>query len=225
MNSWFSEKMAVTAPFPVISLAYPDITCAQSEAREVENRVARESEPVQPAGPSLAEIQEMITRARAEAAAETERRIRQEFEERSRREAEKIKQTIDHFLQDRKQYFAKVEAEIVHLSLAIAAKILHREAQVDPLLVATLVRIAVENMHEGSNVSVRVVPSEAEKWRPLFANTINGSKVTVIEDAELTTGDCILETDIGSANFSIDAQLKEVEQGFFDLLAQRPLSE
>jgi len=30
--------------------------------------------------------------------------------------------------------------------------------------------------------------------------------------------DCILETDLGSANFSIDAQMKEIEQGFFDLL-------
>jgi len=34
--------------------------------------------------------------------------------------------------------------------------------------------------------------------------------------------DCVLETDVGSASFSIEAQLKEVEQGFFDLLAQRP---
>ena len=39
----------------------------------------------------------------------------------------------------------------------------------------------------------------------------------------LPAGDCILETDMGSANFGIDAQLKEVEQGFFDLLAQRPV--
>jgi flagellar assembly protein FliH len=38
----------------------------------------------------------------------------------------------------------------------------------------------------------------------------------------MVAGDCILETEMGSANFSIEAQLKEVEQGFFDLLAQRP---
>jgi flagellar assembly protein FliH len=45
----------------------------------------------------------------------------------------------------------------------------------------------------------------------------------VIEDAHLGPEDCILETDLGSANFSIDAQMKEIEQGFFDLLAQRPV--
>jgi flagellar assembly protein FliH len=34
----------------------------------------------------------------------------------------------------------------------------------------------------------------------------------------------VLQTELGSANFSLDAQLKEVEQGFFDLLALRPAS-
>ena len=29
----------------------------------------------------------------------------------------------------------------------------------------------------------------------------------------------MLETELGSANFGLDTQLKEVEQGFFDLLA------
>ena len=39
----------------------------------------------------------------------------------------------------------------------------------------------------------------------------------------LSDHDCILETELGSANFGLDTQLKEVEQGFFDLLALRPV--
>ena len=111
---------------------------------------------------------------------------------------------------------------MVHLALAIAAKILHREAQVDPLLVAALVRVAIEKLHDCSTVSVRVPPAKSEKWRAFLANPVNGSTIAVVEDSQLGPDDCILETDLGSANFSIDAQLKEVEQGFFDLLAQRP---
>ena len=42
------------------------------------------------------------------------------------------------------------------------------------------------------------------------------------EDAQLSDQDCVLETELGTANFGLDAQLKEVEQGFFDLLALRP---
>jgi flagellar assembly protein FliH len=55
-----------------------------------------------------------------------------------------------------------------------------------------------------------------------MANPLNGSTIAIVEDPHLGSDDCILETDVGSANFSIEAQLKEVEQGFFDLLAQRP---
>jgi len=89
-------------------------------------------------------------------------------------------------------------------------------------LVAALVRVAVDKLHDGSSVSVRVFPEKAAKWREYLANPLNGSVIAIIEDTNLAPDDCILETDLGSANFSIDAQLKEVEQGFFDLLAQRP---
>jgi flagellar assembly protein FliH len=81
----------------------------------------------------------------------------------------------------------------------------------------------VDRLHDGSVVSVRVAPQKAEKWREFLANPLNGSTITIVEDVHLEPEDCVLETDLGSANFSIEAQLKEVEQGFFDLLAQRPL--
>jgi flagellar biosynthesis/type III secretory pathway protein FliH len=48
------------------------------------------------------------------------------------------------------------------------------------------------------------------------------SHVEVTEDSQLGEHDCLLETELGTANFGLDTQLKEVEQGFFDLLALRP---
>jgi len=48
------------------------------------------------------------------------------------------------------------------------------------------------------------------------------SRVEVIADDKLSDLDCVVETELGSANFGLDTQLKEVERGFFDLLALRP---
>ena len=90
------------------------------------------------------------------------------------------------------------------------------------MLVAALVRVAVDKLHDGSSVTVRVSPAQAGKWAKYLADPLNGSSIAVVEDTHLGPEDCILETDLGSANFSIDAQMKEIEQGFFDLLAQRP---
>ncbi len=172
------------------------------------------------------ELQDRLDLARAEAAASTENRLRHEFEVRSRAEAAKIATAVQCFERERKEYFARVESEVVKLALSIAAKILHRESQVDPTLVAALVQIAVGQLRDGSAVSLRVRPEEAARWRAHLAQLTSVQKVelTVIEDPEVALDDCILSTELGSANFSIAAQLKEVEQGFLDVLAQRPPS-
>jgi len=226
MSISFNEAAKHAFPAPVTSYLYRDmgapVATPVKESKLADCGAGQEKEQQASPGQSAQEIKDRLNRARLEAVAETEKRLREEYEARSAREATKIRQALDLFAAERKSYFSRVESEVVHLALAIAAKILHREAQVDPLLVVALVRVAVEKLHDGSSVSVRSSPVNAEKWREYLANPVNGSTIAFIEDGNLSPDECILETDLGSANFSIDAQLKEVEQGFFDLLAQRP---
>jgi flagellar assembly protein FliH len=170
------------------------------------------------------ELAERIKRERAEAVAQTEQRLRQEYEQKLLTVRASVASAISGFEAQRTEYFARVEAEIVQLALAIAAKILHRESQVDPMIVAALVRMAVDKMREGSKVTVRVDPGRVAKWRAYFASLSAAARVEVVEDTALTENDCLLETELGTTNFGLDTQLKEVEQGFFDLLALRPVS-
>ena len=44
----------------------------------------------------------------------------------------------------------------------------------------------------------------------------------IVGDPGLQPGECTLETELGSTHLSLDTQLKEIEQGFMDLLEQRP---
>jgi flagellar assembly protein FliH len=225
-NFSFDDLANTTFPFPVSSYMYRDtgvpVLTNVKETRQVQ-APAQESD--QRANPSLSvkEIDRLLDAARDEAVAETTKRLAKEYEAKLEANTAKIRETVEQFKAERKSYFSRVEAEVVQLALAIASKVLHREAQVDPMLVAALVRVAVDKLHDGSNVSVRVSPAQAEKWTAYLANPLNGSTIAVIEDTHLGPDDCILETDLGSANFSIDAQMKEIEQGFFDLLAQKPV--
>lgn len=215
-----SSNAAARRLFPVSSLLYRDVAeplpPIEPEAPEETAKAAAA------AGPSEQEVEARVASARAEAIAETTRRFSEQLEhERSERLA-KVLAAIESFEQQSREYFDKVESDVVHLALAIAAKILHREAQVDPMLVAGLVRYAIEQLHDGSTVTVRVAPAKAAIYRTFLTNTTNGSMVSVVADDNLAEEDCILETDLGSANFSIDSQLKEIERGFFDLIAHRP---
>jgi len=173
---------------------------------------------------SEAEFAERIRRERADAAQQAEARLRQEFEQKLKAAQAPIAEAVASFSQQRTEYFARVEAEVVQLALAIAAKILHREAQVDPMLVASLVRVAIDKLREGTAVTVRVGLGRAPRWKDYFARQTMEARITVVEDPSLSDNDCLLETELGVANFGLDTQLKEVEQGFFDLLALKPVN-
>jgi flagellar assembly protein FliH len=71
-------------------------------------------------------------------------------------------------------------------------------------------------------VTIRVGRGRGESWKKYFAAIPSMAHVEIAEDEQLSDQDCVLETELGSANFGLDSQLKEVEQGFFDLLALRP---
>jgi flagellar assembly protein FliH len=46
--------------------------------------------------------------------------------------------------------------------------------------------------------------------------------VDVKPNPALGANQCVLETELGTTELGIETQLKEIEKGFFDLLAQRP---
>src|ERR1700728_168641 len=156
-----SAEYAAGAPVPITSLQYRDISSrrgknhpAQDEANPepAEEASKKESDP----GVAEALLIARIEREIAEAVTAAEQRLRQEYEQKLVAARAPITALIAGFEEQRSEYFANVEGEIVQLALSIAAKILHREAQVDPMLLAALVRLAVERLREGSTVTVRV---------------------------------------------------------------------
>jgi flagellar assembly protein FliH len=218
MSSLFSDVLSYI-PTEIAAFAYRDIDEHAFQATTLE---PHEDVQAGHSGPSTDEIAAMVEHARAEAEADAEQRTRTEYDARSQRNDEQIRHALNQFAHERSSYFARVEAEVIRLSLAIARRILHREAQVDPLIVATLVRVAAEKLEAASSVVVHVCPSECDRWREYLADLTDKMNLTLAPDPTLEPGDCTLETEMGSTDLGIDAQLKEVEKGFFDLLAQRP---
>ncbi|MGB6742742.1 MAG: FliH/SctL family protein [Terracidiphilus sp.] len=221
----YSAPYSGMTPLPIAALQYRDIgdpLDAEERLAESEHRNGRGGKRRAEIEMSEADFAARIRHERADAIAQVEQKLRQEIEQKVVAARVPVATAVKEFAKERDEYFARVEAEVVQLSMSIAAKILHREAQVDPMLVATLVRIAVEKMREDSSVTVRVGAGRSAAWQQYFAGFPSLIRVEVAEDPQLSEQDCILETHLGSANFGLDTQLKEVEQGFFDLLALRP---
>jgi flagellar assembly protein FliH len=154
---------------------------------------------------------------------EGEAKARSAFEQHLEQVRESVRVALSDFARERKTYFELVETEVVKLALSIARKILHREAQVDPLLLAGIVRVAVDGIKSKTRVVVRVHPGQAADCRSYFAQHMEPSDAReVIEDSALEIDHCTLQTELGTTELGIEVQLKEIEHGLMDLLALRP---
>ena len=186
MSTYSNVEFGNIFPAPIKSLEYRDMggTANSSGAGNpiLEALTARE-EAERRAEFSLSEtdLADRIKRERADAAQQTELRLRQEYELKLQAAHAPIAVAVAAFNQQRSEYFARVEGEVVQLALAIAAKILHRESQVDPMLVASLVRLAIEKLREGSSVTVRVGHGRTPRWKEYFAAQSTAARVDVVE--------------------------------------------
>ena len=150
-------------------------------------------------------------------------RERTETEAAITEQREAVAKALREFAHERESYFRRVEGEVVSLALAVVRKILHRESQIDPLLLSGLVRVALDKMAVTQNVRLRAHPSQIPVWQEFLAGQPQMPIVPDLTgDPALQKSQCLLETELGVTELNLESQLKEIEQGLFDLLAQRP---
>jgi flagellar assembly protein FliH len=115
------------------------------------------------------------------------------------------------------RHLRAVEQEVVKLALAVASRILRREAQMDPLLLTGAVRVALGQMAASSEVRLMVPVAELELWREAIAHLPHlAMKPQVMVGEGMRLGDCAIESQVGTVDLGVRAQLAEIERGFFD---------
>jgi flagellar assembly protein FliH len=145
------------------------------------------------------------------------------FDEQVARERAAIVSALAQFTRERANYYRRIEEEAVQLALSIARKVLHREAQVDPLLLMGIVRVALERIEGATGVVLAVAPQHASDWQRYLASRMEpGDMPEILEDPAIPPDRCELRTSMGTAQMGLEVQLKEIEQGLTDLLAARP---
>jgi flagellar assembly protein FliH len=139
------------------------------------------------------------------------------------RTRESMARALEQFQQERHTYYRRIEREVVELALAIARKVLHREVQIDPQTLAGIVRLTLETLDAGTQVTLYVNPGEVAGWRRYFGGQEQNTQTpNVHEDPAVPSGECRIETSLGSTQAGLALQLKEIETGLLDLLAERP---
>ena len=163
----------------VTSLHYSDVSRPPSLGAHLD---APDSIDSVPAGVPEVEVERRIIAACAAERATVEQQLRQRAELREAELRTRINETIRRFADERSAYFVQVEHELVQLALAIARKILAREAQLDPMLLTGLVRIALDGMQCGPVARLRVAPDQASTWQACAADLSAHHRTEIIAD-------------------------------------------
>jgi flagellar assembly protein FliH len=167
--------------------------------------------------------QQLLEQVREQAAHAQAAMLKEQQEQLDALWAARIAGIAESFTATRSQYFRNVETEVVRLALGVAARVLHREAQMDPLLLRGPVRVALEELQQQAACVLEVPAESAEAWKRWLASGEAGTAKVQVRALEPAAPDhCRLEIDASTADLSTSSQLAEIERGFFDLLQHRP---
>ncbi len=131
---------------------------------------------------------------------------------------EQLARSVEDLATLRARLRRQAEADLVHLAVAIARRILRRELSLDPDAIAGLVHAALQRLAGQEIACVRVHPELVVAVRTALAEGQGGQAAEVVADARLEAGAVIFETERGNLDASVETQLAEIERGLADRL-------
>lgn len=124
-------------------------------------------------------------------------------------------ETLSYVTDLREQMATYAEHELVQLAIEIARKIVRREVTVDREIVISLARVALARLRSRALATVYLHPDDYQYVTANRDRLGAGNTVKLIEDATISRGGCLIETDLGHVDARIEQQFSEIERGFF----------
>jgi flagellar assembly protein FliH len=128
----------------------------------------------------------------------------------------RLAETIDELKALRATMVRQTEQQMVQLALAIARKILRREAVVDHDLLVAMARVALERVGESGTATIRLNPEDYGATVQRHSDHWAGARVQVVADPAVSRGGCLVESEFGFVDASVEAQFEQVAQALLD---------
>jgi flagellar assembly protein FliH len=120
----------------------------------------------------------------------------------------RLAQTLEELGSLRDQMIHKTERQVVQLALAIAARILHREVEVDRELLVAMARVALDRLGDRSSATIRLNPDDFDAGG--VGRIMGHSSVQIVADPSVKRGACVVESDFGQIDVGVESQLTEI---------------
>jgi flagellar assembly protein FliH len=221
-------KEAETTAFEQIRLKTEDATNLKRQAEEEAEKTRFEA--TRQAEETLHEAQNRAAFIKEEARKAGFEEGREAGWKDGRAEAERIIErlhlVLSKAIEKRADILKDSEAQVVHLILQIAKKVVKVISENQKNIVINNAVQALQKLKNKSDVVIRVnladVNLMSEHTRDIIGLVENVKSITVMEDSTVDRGGCVIETDFGEIDARIAAQLREIEDRILELAPIQP---
>jgi flagellar biosynthesis/type III secretory pathway protein FliH len=118
--------------------------------------------------------------------------------------------TLDELVDLRARVVRQAERDMIQLALAIARRVALREVSLDRELLVAMARVALDRLAEASRVTIRVHPADFDALSAARHGDLAGEHIDIVADSRIGRGGCRLESECGTVEASVDAQIREL---------------
>lgn len=138
----------------------------------------------------------------------------------SRRDAdERIAGLMEGLATQMRTFAASIERDAFQFALAVAARIVKKEVQLDPETVARQIRDAMHRVVGAETIRLRVHPDDEDvihaNRSALFGSLDTIRDIAIETDESIDRGGCIIESPSGNVDARIATQLRQIEAALF----------
>lgn len=139
--------------------------------------------------------------------------------EQAKDDISQVKTALQDFLKAKQEVFEYIAPDILEISINIAKKIVKHEIEQDPqILLATILDVLKTISRDEARINIKVNPAEIATVKghvPEISSALGlDAKITVIADETIDIGNCIVQTNNGIVDATLDTQLEIIKEAF-----------
>ncbi|PHS03419.1 MAG: hypothetical protein COA78_18140 [Blastopirellula sp.] len=126
-----------------------------------------------------------------------------------------LKNVVTQIAQAKQQWVQQWEESAVHIAIAIAEKIIHREIENRPDISQEMIRQTLTMASRCGQIKVHLNPKDIESMERTSGVMLKELKKLapsdIVPNENIAQGGCFIETQFGSIDNTIESQLKRIE--------------
>ncbi len=129
---------------------------------------------------------------------------------------EELQNSLEDLSRLRSDMVRQTEGQIVKLALEIARKVIHKEVTTNQEIAVNLTRVALAHIPNRTAATVHLHPDDLAYFETKLDQIESGHALTLIADRSVGHGGCVVQTEMGEVDATIEQQFAQIESALLE---------